>query len=171
MQPDFNKSDTSDNIWLGYQHSGSLHYYYSFPFPSPSLTLSLTRQWNVGTTEPESWGSCVSCGANLWMTVVPLYNQAILSIKSTSVRLSLWMKVVAEANGLLCHIAYSESFCICNPKIKTPSAFPFLAVHEKNISKAPSVHIPQTFGSSLTHWCDWDCTGWESPPILAVTLD
>lgn len=38
----------------------------------------------------------------------------------------------AEANGLLRLIGYSESFCMCNPKINPPSdAFPFLAAHKK----------------------------------------
>ena len=59
--------------------------------------------------------------SHLWMALVPLHNQAILSIKSTSLRQSLWMKVAAEANGLLRLIGYSESLCMCNPKIKNPS--------------------------------------------------
>lgn len=93
--------------------------------------LSFTRRHRQ---ENESW---VPVNQNhkvgvspLWMALLPLHNQTILSPKPTWLRQSLWMKDAVKANVLLCFIGYSESFWKRILKIKPSKAFLILAAHQ-----------------------------------------
>lgn len=70
------------------------------------------------------------CVSPLWMALLTLHNQPLLSPRPTWLRQSLWMKYAVNANVLLCFIGYSESFWTRILKINATKAFLTLATYK-----------------------------------------